>query len=241
MVSTGSTAERIAAAGLPVVPVEELTGFPEALGGRVKTLHPSVHAAILADRRLPAHVRELEELGIEAFDLVVSNLYPFRDTVASGASPEECVEQIDIGGPSMVRAAGKNHPSVAVVTDPRDYAEVRNALAEGGFDLAARRRLAARAFAHTASYDVAVAQWFGEQLVADGGQDGGWPPHAGLALERAAVLRYGENPHQRGALYVDEGVRGVPRHRPGDPAARQGDVVQQLRRLRRGAAGRLRP
>ncbi len=210
MVSTGSTAERIAAAGLPVVPVEELTGFPEALGGRVKTLHPSVHAGILADRRLPAHVRELEELGIEAFDLVVSNLYPFRDTVASGASPEECVEQIDIGGPSMVRAAGKNHPSVAVVTDPRDYAEVRNALAEGGFDLAARRRLAARAFAHTASYDVAVAQWFGEQLVADGGQDGGWPPHAGLALERAAVLRYGENPHQRGALYVDEGAGVFP-------------------------------
>ena len=210
MVSTGSTAALIAAAGFPVTPVEELTGFPECLDGRVKTLHPAVHAGILADRRLPEHVRQLDELGIAAFDLVVSNLYPFRQTVASGASPDECVEQIDIGGPSMVRAAAKNHPSVAIVTDPRDYADVRAALAEGGFDLAGRRRLAARAFAHTAAYDVAVAGWFGEQLVADGGQEGGWPPHAGLALERAAVLRYGENPHQRGALYVDEGAVAAP-------------------------------
>ncbi len=206
MVSTGSTAARIAAAGLPVTPVEELTGFPECLDGRVKTLHPAVHAGILADRRLPDHVRQLAELGIEAFDLVVSNLYPFRETVASGATPEECVEQIDIGGPSMVRGAAKNHPSVAIVTDPSDYGEVRKALADGGFDLAARRRLAARAFAHTAAYDVAVAQWFGEQLAGDETDHDGWPPHAGLALERAAVLRYGENPHQRGALYVDEGA-----------------------------------
>ncbi len=210
MVSTGSTAARIAAAGLPVTPVEELTGFPECLDGRVKTLHPRVHAGILADRRRPDHVRQLDELGIEAFDLVVTNLYPFRQTVASGADAEECVEQIDIGGPSMVRAAAKNHPSVAVVTDPREYEQVRKALADGGFDLAARRRLAARAFAHTAAYDVAVAGWFGEQLVADGEADGGWPPHAGLALERAAVLRYGENPHQRGALYVDEGTVAAP-------------------------------
>jgi phosphoribosylaminoimidazolecarboxamide formyltransferase/IMP cyclohydrolase len=191
MVSTGSTAARIAAAGLPVTPVEELTGFPECLDGRVKTLHPAVHAGILADRRRPDHVRQLAELGIEAFDLVITNLYPFRATVASGAGPDECVEQIDIGGPSMVRAAAKNHPSVAVVTDPRDYEAVRKALADGGFDLAARRRLAARAFAHTASYDVAVAGWFGEQLVADGGEDG-------------------ENPHQRGALYVDEGAVAAP-------------------------------
>ncbi|MBL8931300.1 MAG: bifunctional phosphoribosylaminoimidazolecarboxamide formyltransferase/IMP cyclohydrolase [Kineosporiaceae bacterium] len=210
LVSTGSTAARISAAGVPVTRVEELTGFPECLDGRVKTLHPAVHAGILADRRLPDHVRQLEQLGIEAFDLVVSNLYPFRATVASGATPDECVEQIDIGGPSMVRAAAKNHPSVAIVTSPADYAEVIEAVGGGGFDLAARRRLAARAFAHTAAYDVAVASWFGEQLADEDGTNGGWPAHAGLALERAAVLRYGENPHQRGALYVDEGAGALP-------------------------------
>jgi phosphoribosylaminoimidazolecarboxamide formyltransferase/IMP cyclohydrolase len=210
LVSTGSTAARIAAAGVPVTSVEELTGFPECLDGRVKTLHPRVHAGILADRRLPDHVRQLAELEIEPFDLVISNLYPFRATVASGASAEECVEQIDIGGPSMVRAAAKNHPSVAVVTDPRDYPAVVTALAGGGFDLAARRRLAARAFAHTASYDTAVAQWFAGTLTGGSPEHDGWPAYAGLALERAAVLRYGENPHQKAALYVDEGAVAAP-------------------------------
>ncbi len=210
LVSTGSTAARIAAAGVPVTAVEDLTGFPECLDGRVKTLHPRVHAGILADRRLPDHVRQLADLEIEPFDLVVSNLYPFRATVASGATADECVEQIDIGGPSMVRAAAKNHPSVAVVTDPRDYPAVLEALAGGGFDLAARRTLAARAFAHTAAYDTAVAQWFAGHLSDGAAEHGGWPAYAGLALERAAVLRYGENPHQKAALYVDEGAVVAP-------------------------------
>jgi phosphoribosylaminoimidazolecarboxamide formyltransferase/IMP cyclohydrolase len=201
LVSTGSTATRIAAAGVPVTPVEELTGFPECLDGRVKTLHPRVHAGILADRRRDDHVQQLADLGIEAFDLVVVNLYPFRETVASGAGTDEVVEQIDIGGPSMVRAAAKNHPSVAVVVDPTSYDEVLAAVQSGGFELAARRRLAAQAFAHTAAYDTAVAAWCQQELTSD---PEGWPPYAGLALERAGVLRYGENPHQQAALYVDQ-------------------------------------
>src|SRR3954466_3722908 len=151
LVSTGGSARLIADLGLPVTKVEDLTGFPECLDGRVKTLHPKVHAGILADRRLPAHVEQLAELGVEPFDLVVSNLYPFTETVASGASPDECVEQIDIGGPSMVRAAAKNHPSVAIVTSPDRYGDVLTALGEGGFTLEQRRRLAAEAFVHTAT------------------------------------------------------------------------------------------
>src|SRR5215207_5014822 len=164
MVSTGSTAKTIEAAGVPVTPVEELTGFPECLDGRVKTLHPRVHAGILADLRLDSHVQQLAELEIEPFDLVIVNLYPFRETVMSGATPDECVEQIDIGGPSMVRAAAKNHPSVAVVTSPASYDDVLAAVAAGGFTLEQRRRLAAEAFAHTAAYDVAVASWMGTVL-----------------------------------------------------------------------------
>ena len=160
LVSTGATARRIAEAGVPVTPVEKVTGFPECLDGRVKTLHPAVHAGILADRRKPEHTTQLDDLGIAPFDLVVVNLYPFRETVASGATPDECVEQIDIGGPAMVRAASKNHASVAVVTSPLQYAEARHALANGGFTVEERRRLAAAAFAHTAAYDAAVASWF---------------------------------------------------------------------------------
>lgn len=155
MVSTGSTAATIEAAGLPVTPVEELTGFPECLEGRVKTLHPRIHAGILADRRKDSHLAQLDELGVAPFDLVVTNLYPFTATVASGAPFDACVEQIDIGGPSMVRAAAKNHPSVAVVTEPARYAEVEEALGAGGFTAAERRALAAAAFAHTAAYDAA--------------------------------------------------------------------------------------
>ncbi|MFJ4836317.1 bifunctional phosphoribosylaminoimidazolecarboxamide formyltransferase/IMP cyclohydrolase [Streptomyces sp. NPDC088747] len=201
LVSTGSTASRIAATGVPVTKVEELTGFPECLDGRVKTLHPKVHAGILADLRLPDHRRQLEELGIESFDLVVVNLYPFRETVASGATPDECVEQIDIGGPSMVRAAAKNHPSVAVVTSPARYADVLAAAKDGGFDLATRKRLAAEAFQHTAAYDVAVASWFaGDYAAVD---DSGFPDFLGATYERKNTLRYGENPHQGAALYVD--------------------------------------
>jgi len=199
LVSTGSTARTIAAAGVPVTPVEEVTGFPECLDGRVKTLHPRVHAGILADRRKESHRAQLDELGVAPFDLVVVNLYPFADTVASGAGPEECVEQIDIGGPTMVRAAAKNHASVAVVVDPGAYPDVLAALAAGGFTLAERRRLAAAAFRHTADYDVAVASWLGSVVAPD--DDSGFPAWVGATWQRADVLRYGENPHQGAALY----------------------------------------
>ncbi|MBY8874341.1 bifunctional phosphoribosylaminoimidazolecarboxamide formyltransferase/IMP cyclohydrolase [Micromonospora sp. PLK6-60] len=200
LVSTGSTATTIAGAGVPVTAVEQVTGFPEILDGRVKTLHPKIHGGLLADLRKDAHAAQLDEHGIGGIDLLVSNLYPFQDTVASGAGPDECVEQIDIGGPAMVRAAAKNHASVAVVTDPAAYPALVAALAEGGFTLAQRRALAARAFADIAEYDVAVAEWFAGTLnpAADG-----WPEFAGLALRRQAVLRYGENPHQGAAVYAD--------------------------------------
>ncbi|MFG3252284.1 bifunctional phosphoribosylaminoimidazolecarboxamide formyltransferase/IMP cyclohydrolase [Streptomyces sp. NPDC048172] len=199
LVSTGSTAKKIAAAGVPVTAVEELTGFPECLDGRVKTLHPRVHAGILADQRLEAHREQLAELGVEPFELVVVNLYPFEQTVASGAAPDECVEQIDIGGPSMVRAAAKNHPSVAVVVNPDRYGDVLRSVADGGFDLDARKRLAAEAFRHTAAYDVAVAGWFAGDYTGDGGE---FPGFLGVTYERKNVLRYGENPHQPAALYT---------------------------------------
>ncbi|WP_328996766.1 bifunctional phosphoribosylaminoimidazolecarboxamide formyltransferase/IMP cyclohydrolase [Kribbella sp. NBC_01245] len=200
LVSTGSTAARIAATGVPVTKVEELTGFPECLDGRVKTLHPKVHAGLLADVRLETHVEQLQEMRVEPFDLLVSNLYPFIETVASGATVDECVEQIDIGGPSMVRGAAKNHANVAVVVDPARYPELVQALADGGFTLAQRQRLAAEAFAHTASYDVAVASWMGSVLT-DTSEGSGFPAWAGATWEKSAVLRYGENPHQPAALY----------------------------------------
>jgi phosphoribosylaminoimidazolecarboxamide formyltransferase/IMP cyclohydrolase len=201
IVSTGSTASRIAGLGITVTQVQDLTGFPECLDGRVKTLHPKVHAGILADLRLEDHQSQLAELGIEPFDLVVVNLYPFADTVASGATQDECVEQIDIGGPTMVRAAAKNHPSVAVVTSPAYYPDVLAAVARGGFTLEERQRLAAEAFIHTASYDVAVASWMGN-VVSPSDSGTGFPAWLGATWERAEVLRYGENPHQRAALYV---------------------------------------
>ena len=201
IVSTGSTAARIAGLGIPVTQVADLTGFPEALDGRVKTLHPHVHAGILADLRLDDHQQQLVELGIAPFELVIVNLYPFVETVASGASTDECVEQIDIGGPTMVRAAAKNHPSVAVVTSPDRYADVLGAVRSGGFTLEQRQGLAAEAFVHTANYDVAVASWLGSVVApTDGGT--GFPAWIGSTWERAAVLRYGENPHQSAALYV---------------------------------------
>ncbi len=200
LVSTGGSAKLIEGLGLPVTKVEDLTGFPECLDGRVKTLHPRVHAGILADRRLDSHVQQLADLEVEPFDLVVSNLYPFTQTVASGASPDECVEQIDIGGPSMVRAAAKNHPSVAIVTSPERYADVLDATSAGGFTLEQRKQLAAEAFVHTASYDVAVASWMGNVLT-DSSDGTGFPAWVGATWERSAVLRYGENPHQAAALY----------------------------------------
>ncbi len=180
--------------------MESVTGFPECLDGRVKTLHPRVHAGLLADLRLPQHGAQLEELEIRRFDLLVSNLYPFTRTVASGASVDECVEQIDIGGPAMVRAAAKNHPSVAVVTSVAAYPLIVEALGAGGFTLAQRRALAARAFADIAEYDVAVANWCAQTLT-DG--DVEWPAFTGLALTADRTLRYGENPHQQAALYTD--------------------------------------
>jgi phosphoribosylaminoimidazolecarboxamide formyltransferase / IMP cyclohydrolase len=201
IVSTGSTAQRIAEAGVPVTPVEQLTGFPECLDGRVKTLHPRVHAGLLADTRNPAHVAQLEELEIAPFDLLVSNLYPFTETVASGASPAECVEQIDIGGPAMVRASAKNHDNVAVVVEPARYDWVLEQVKSGGFALEDRRLLAAAAFRHTATYDVAVASWMGSVLAPELGV-GVFPSWVGATWERATTLRYGENPHQQAALYV---------------------------------------
>jgi phosphoribosylaminoimidazolecarboxamide formyltransferase/IMP cyclohydrolase len=197
IVSSGGTAATLRAAGVPVTPVEDVTGSPEMLDGRVKTLHPRIHAGIMADRRRPEHEAQLAEHGIEPFDLVVVNLYPFRETVAGGAGPDDVIEQIDIGGPAMIRAAAKNHASVGVVVDPSRYASVVGELRRaGGLSGETRRALAAQGFAHTAAYDAAVAGWFagreaGEEL----------PASVGLAFERVGALRYGENPHQRGALY----------------------------------------
>ncbi|WP_233159577.1 bifunctional phosphoribosylaminoimidazolecarboxamide formyltransferase/IMP cyclohydrolase [Pseudonocardia sp. MH-G8] len=212
IVSTGSTAQRIADAGVPVTPVEQLTGFPECLDGRVKTLHPRVHAGLLADTRNPAHVAQLAELEIAPFDLLVSNLYPFTETVASGATPAECVEQIDIGGPAMVRASAKNHDSVAVVVEPARYVWVLEQVKNGGFALDDRRLLAAAAFRHTATYDVAVASWMGDVLAPEE-EAAAFPSWVGATWDRAATLRYGENPHQAAALYVSG--------RPGLAAAEQ--------------------
>ena len=200
IVSTGSTAAKLAEAGIPVVPVESVTGFPECLDGRVKTLHPMVHAGILADRRLESHRAQLDELGVAAFDLVITNLYPFEATVASGATQDECVEQIDIGGPTMVRAAAKNHPSVAVITSAEQYPALRAALAAGGFTLAERQTLAAAAFVHTATYDVAVASWMGNVLT-DSSEGTGFPGWVGGTWRKVADLRYGENSHQKAAVY----------------------------------------
>jgi phosphoribosylaminoimidazolecarboxamide formyltransferase/IMP cyclohydrolase len=205
VVSSGGTAKTLADAGLPVTPVEEVTGSPEMLGGRVKTLHPKIHGGILADRRRPDHVDQLAEQGIEPFDLVVVNLYPFRETVAGGAEPDDVIEKIDIGGPAMVRAAAKNFESVGVIVEPSRYGSVLEELkTEGGLTRETRRTLAAAAFAHTAAYDAAVAGWFSGQEAA-----GGLPRFVGLAYDKVGDLRYGENPHQRGALYREAGTRGV--------------------------------
>ena len=213
IVSTGSTAKAIADKGIPVTPVEFVTGFPEILDGRVKTLHPHIHAGLLADTRNPEHLAALEKLKIEPFDLVVVNLYPFSETVDSGAEMDECVEQIDIGGPSMVRAAAKNHASVAVVVEPLGYDGVLAAVRSGGFTLEDRKKLASLAFRHTAEYDIAVASWMGSTLapergVEDGSDEGEapaeLPPWLGRNWRRTSVLRYGENPHQRAALYSDD-------------------------------------
>ncbi len=209
IVSTGSTAETIAEAGLPVTPIEKVTGFPECLDGRVKTLHPMVHAGLLADLRLASHRAQIAELGVEPFDLLISNLYPFTATVASGATPEDCISQIDIGGPAMVRSSAKNHASVAVITSPEQYPQLLTALGTGGFTMSERQALAAAAFVHTASYDVAVASWMGS-VVTDLSDGTGFPRWMGGTWEKVTGLRYGENPHQPAALYRTSGTaRGL--------------------------------
>ena len=205
IVSTGGSAALLREAGIAVSDVSEITGFPESLGGRVKTLHPSVHAGLLADLRLEDHETQLADLGIEPFQLVVVNLYPFVETVGSGATGDAVVEQIDIGGPAMVRASAKNFANVAIVVSPSSYPAIIEAVGQGGTSLAQRRDLAARAFAHTAEYDRAVATWFAEQTLA--GED--LPQHLTIRAERLSTLRYGENSHQRAAIYTRIGGHGI--------------------------------
>ena len=207
LVSTGGTAKALRDMGYSVTDVAELTGSPEMMDGRVKTLHPKVHGGLLADRDIAEHVEAMGTHGIAPIDLAVINLYPFAATVAKGAPRPDVIENIDIGGPAMVRSSAKNHAHVAIVTDPGQYAEVIAALdANGGAtDLALRKRLAAAAFAHTAAYDAAVASWF---AFADQGEQ--FPAVLPLALTRADTLRYGENPHQKAALYLPQtGARGI--------------------------------
>ena len=199
IVSTGSTAAQIARQGIPVTQVQDVTGFTEFLDGRVKTLHPNIHGGLLADLRQDSHRAQLAELGIEPFELVVVNLYPFTQTVSSGATVEECIEQIDIGGPAMVRGSAKNHANVAVVVDPSLYGAVLEAVRGDGFTHAQRISLATEAFRHVAQYDLAVASWLAG--VSDG-QGQVFPAWLGAVWERAEVLRYGENPHQEAALYI---------------------------------------
>ncbi|SEM91841.1 bifunctional phosphoribosylaminoimidazolecarboxamide formyltransferase/IMP cyclohydrolase [Cryobacterium sp. TMT1-3] len=233
IVSTGSTAATIRAAGFDVTDVSTVTGFPESLDGRVKTLHPGVHAGILADLRLEAHEAQLSELGIKAFQLVVVNLYPFVETVESGAEPADVIEQIDIGGPALVRASAKNHANVAIVVDPANYGEIIEAVTAGGSTLTLRQKLASLAFEHTADYDLSVSAWFTENVYdqwqddtealgeadvlehEDDEEDDESPFPEGLGIEvtREAILRYGENSHQAAALYVGEGGRGIAQAR----------------------------
>ena len=219
VVSTGSTAAKLAELGVKVTEVSEVTGFPECLDGRVKTLHPFIHAGILADMTNADHARQLEQFGVKPFDLVVVNLYPFADTVRSGAGEADIIEKIDIGGPSMVRGAAKNHATVAVVTDPADYALVASRVADGtGFSLEERKWLAAKAFAHTAAYDATIQEWTSRHWtkpasLADSEIDrddqgsevdsAKFPAQFTRSWDRKHTLRYGENSHQQAALYVD--------------------------------------
>jgi len=234
IVSTGSTAKTIAAAGVPVTEVAEVTGYPESLDGRVRTLHPAIHSGLLADLRLESHERELAEQGIAAFELVVSNLYPFVETISAGVTGDAAVEQIDIGGPAMVRASAKNHANVAIVTSPDRYALVEEALAAGGTSLVQRRELAAEAFAHTAAYDTAVADWFATSPFGDATEvaaanaasaeatavatavagsdaaaEASFPAHLSVDANLTQTLRYGENSHQSAALYLRDGGAGI--------------------------------
>ena len=220
LVSTGGTAKALRAAGLDVKDVSDLTGFPEMMDGRVKTLHPAVHGGLLAVRDNPDHVAAMESHAIGAIDLVVVNLYPFEDTVARGADRAEIIENIDIGGPSMVRSAAKNHKFVTILTDPADYDELLAELDahDGGTDEAFRIRMAGHAYARTATYDAAIANWFafGDAFINPLGAEAlhatSFVEHLPLSFERKALLRYGENPHQEAAVYLPQtiGAYGVP-------------------------------
>ena len=223
IVSTGSTAKTIADAGIAVTQVSEVTGFEETLDGRVKTLHPSIHAGLLADLRLVEHQNQLRQLGVEPFQLVVVNLYPFVQAIAARATGEAAIDQIDIGGPAMVRASAKNHANVAIVVDPAKYPEIISALANGGTNLKQRKELALLAFAHTAKYDTAVSNWMAsnqeEQWKAEAGRSDedasknpGFSPSLNIKANLSSVLRYGENSHQAAALYKVESLdaaRGI--------------------------------
>ena len=195
ILSTGSTAKILADAQIPVIEVSHYTGFPEIMDGRVKTLHPRVHGGILADQNNPEHLAAIADLEIAPFDLVIINLYPFAETIASGAGFAECIEQIDIGGPSMLRGAAKNHGSVAVISDPSQYNQLLKAISAGGFTEAERRQLALEVFRTTAQYDLAIANWLGES------DSNELPDWFGQIWSRKSSLRYGENPHQQAAIY----------------------------------------
>src|SRR3981081_3301650 len=211
LVSTGGTAKALAAAGLKVTDVSELTGFPEMMDGRVKTLHPKVHGGLLAIRGNAEHVQSMKAHGIAPIDLLVVNLYPFEATVDKGAGFEECIENIDIGGPAMIRAAAKNHDDVAVVVEAEDYQAVLDELAanKGATTLKLRRHLAAKAYARTAAYDAAISNWFARELKDDA------PDFRAFGGKLIQSLRYGENPHQTAAFYA------TPDKRPGVATARQ--------------------
>jgi phosphoribosylaminoimidazolecarboxamide formyltransferase/IMP cyclohydrolase len=208
ILSTGSTAKVLRDAGVKVIAVEDHTGFPEMLGGRVKTLHPRIHGGILADQSNPIHLQELADADISPFDLVVINLYPFTQTIASGAEFSECIEQIDIGGPSMLRGAAKNHNSVAVISDPSQYSLLNSALEQGGFTLEERRNLAMKTFRKTAEYDIAIAEWLAKELDQNDWRAKVW--------QKISDLRYGENPHQSAAVFSDlssnQGISSAKQH-----------------------------
>jgi phosphoribosylaminoimidazolecarboxamide formyltransferase/IMP cyclohydrolase len=217
IVSTGSTAKTIAEAGIKVTEVAEVTGFEETLDGRVKTLHPAIHAGLLADLRLVQHQSQLEQLKVKPFQLVVVNLYPFVEAITKGATGEAAIDQIDIGGPAMVRAAAKNHANVAIVVDPAKYSEIITALGSGGTTLTQRKELALLAFSHTARYDTAVSNWMATSLDdawksdagrsdADASKNPGFAKTLDVKATLSSVLRYGENSHQAAALYKVEGL-----------------------------------
>jgi len=225
LISTGGTSKAIADAGIPVKDVADLTGYPEMMDGRVKTLHPAVHGGLLALRDNPEHAAAMTEHGIGGIDLLVVNLYPFEATVASGADFDTCIENIDIGGPAMIRAGAKNWQHCAVVTEPEDYASVLAAL-PGGLDDAARKAFAAKAYARTARYDAAISGWYAEAL------DEAAPASTAFAGTLRQTLRYGENPHQSAAFYVTGDTR------PGVASATQLQGKELVRRLDRCILGR---